>query len=103
MNPTFDADGYPTDETLDVISSWDCTDFYGLMEYIQQAWHWPEYCREVRPGLWRLVTGGWSGNEEIIGAIRCNAVWWLSYWLLSKRGGLHTFKAFEHQTAARNQ
>jgi len=41
-DPTFDADGYPTEATRDTLEYWDVNDFDGAMEYLAKAWHWPE-------------------------------------------------------------
>lgn len=39
-----------------------------------------------------LVTGGWSGCEEMIGALQKNKNhWWMAHWKLSQRGGLFEF------------
>lgn len=75
MKPTFDAEGYPTEETLECIRNWLHTDAEGLLRFIRDAWHGPELGAEVRPGIWTFVTGGWSGNEEILAALWASPPW----------------------------
>jgi hypothetical protein len=36
-----------------------------------------------------LVTGGWSENEELLGAVRANTLAWVTLWRSSHRGGRH--------------
>lgn len=94
---TFDRDGYPTDETLEIIAD-------------VNAWPWDRYdawiafCRDAyseRRGWIRetpktlvFVTGGWSGNESVIGAMERNFVF-SRFWRASKRGGLHVWDSVE--------
>lgn len=40
----------------------------------------------------RLVTGGWSGNEDIIQALAQNHLFWSLCWESSHRGGLYLFE-----------
>lgn len=89
--PTFGPGGYPSDETLDLIEKWPHTDFAGLLAFVRSAWEYPEYWK-VRGRWHRVVTGGWSGNEDLIGALKSNAVFWAMYWQSSHRGGLYHFK-----------
>jgi len=89
--PSFDRDGYPTDETLERIEKWDAWDSGGLIEFIEQAWH--SFGDVRRNGtIVELVTGGWSGNESLISAFRTNSVAWAVCWEMSQRGGLHRFE-----------
>lgn len=85
--PTFDADGYPTDETLKRIREWPCDtladmeaamDFAGKAWAYQEAWtkergwvdpEWPSAPPEIR---YCFSTFGWSGNESVVGAIKAN-------------------------------
>lgn len=73
--PEFDRDGYPTERTLQVVTDWDFEDPKGLLEFVKDAWYWPEYARETRPGLYVFATGGWSGNESLLLALRESGVW----------------------------
>lgn len=101
--PTFDADGYPTDETLREIRHWPVENSGELMRYCARAWSYPDrFVRVERPEedvlfregseWWRVSTGGWSGNEDIIEAMRSNHPFWLMCWFSSRRGGHYVFE-----------
>jgi hypothetical protein len=91
--PTFDEDGYPTDETLRVISEWPIKSNFAvqdLLNYVKKAW---QYNFKIKSGgigceKWiYIATNGWSGNEEIVDALQKNRIFWVSCWLESHRGG----------------
>lgn len=91
--PTFDADGYPTEETLRVICEWPIKSNFAvqdLLDYAQKAWRYNFKIRTGGLGRKRWLyaaTSGWSGNEEIIGALKKNRFFWVCCWLESHRGG----------------
>ena len=92
---TFDRDGYPTEETLKAFSQWPFEDPAGWLAFAESAWnktygHW----RSNGPRI-TAVTGGWSGNEDVIEAMSDSYILWSLCWYMSKRGGLHEFKAPE--------
>jgi len=106
MDPTFDRDGYPTEATLERI---ECADPADALDLARVAWHWPDIVREtlsapelaivlvgeslkVGHRFVRFATGGWSGNESVITALRRNRLAWLTTWRLSARGGLYIFE-----------
>jgi hypothetical protein len=90
-HPTFDRDGYPTDETLQAIRDWPHTDHAGLIEYVREAWS--DYGRMwEQDGMLKLATGGWSGNESITSALSGNAIFMALWWESSHRGGLEVFR-----------
>jgi len=89
MHPTFDHDGYPTEETLQAIRGWEA-DMHALFAFIGEAWRYPDYWH--REGdTYRFSTGGWSGNESLIEALEANFVAWAICWLSSARGGHYVF------------
>lgn len=104
--PTFDADGYPTDATLRVIRRWkidDTDDCERLLEYVQKAWRYPTYFvrdeRRSRDGIsrratrrWSVSTAGWSGNESLIDALQRNYLFWALCWVEHRRGGHFVFR-----------
>ena len=91
LEPTFDSDGYPTDETLEIIKNWDHNNFKGLMRYCHKAWRYEEYFTELNE-FYDVHTGGWSGNESIINALQENVMFWAMCWEQSRRGGHYIFK-----------
>lgn len=100
-----DVDGYPTGEELEYITKFDVLkkagphvddNFAELMAYIKARWHWPSYFTE-EGGMYRLATGGWSGNEDLLSALRSNALVHLLYWQSSHRGGLVYYRKY-HST-----
>ncbi len=87
-----DKDRYPTEETLNAISKYKGS-YKTLMNEI--AFLFADYGRcEFRDidSAWEVATGGWSGCEEVIGALRENTMFWMMCWRLSKRGGYFEFE-----------
>jgi hypothetical protein len=92
---------YPTNEQLKQIEEWDYKNFESLAKYVQSIWHWGEdYSpledwKEDKLGrqyrMFRLITGGWSGNEDIIQALNKNTMFDMLCWQASFRGGLHIY------------
>lgn len=105
--PTFDGNGYPTEESLDRIRSWaidTLADFEAAMDFAGAAWSYPEYwCKDrdwidpewpSRRPMLRYVfsTGGWSGNESIVEAIEQNRmVQMIGAWSW-RRGGHYEYR-----------
>jgi hypothetical protein len=96
-DPTFDADGYPTDETLKIIETWPINSndsIASLLEYVKKAWtyNFPVNSGGSERESWiYIATGGWSGNESIISALEGNIIFWVLCWLESHRGGGYKF------------
>jgi hypothetical protein len=65
-----------------------------LIAYLQEIWAYDEwgYVFKEHDNIWelKLHTGGWSGNESIIGALR-ETIFWILYWQKSERGGHYRF------------
>ena len=95
-HPEFDRDGYPTDRTLKAIEEWDSKKHDSLIEFVNEAWYYPDYIT-MEGGEIRLCTGGWSGNESLIYAMKQNRMFWLLHWYSSTRGGLHIFDGFNKE------
>ena len=108
-----DKDGYPTPEELDSITWWRSgygptgnPSFRDLMEYIEERWKWADagywtWTKGADPAssdstkksiAFRISTGGWSGNEDIIQAMESNIVFWATCWVSSRRGGHYEFE-----------
>ena len=88
-----DVNSYPDTRELRKIRQWPYNDFFGLMEYVKDRWKYSDcgYWRK-KGNKYRISTGGWSGNESIIGALRRNTMFWMMCWRLSKVGGHYTFE-----------
>jgi uncharacterized phage protein (TIGR01671 family) len=98
-----DEDGYPTDLALTLIKEanpfeknpHDLMDFVkGLWQYTD--WGWSEKKKKNYDGkkaiLYSISTGGWSGNEDIISALKNNKnFFWTLYWQESRVGGHYKF------------
>ena len=95
-----DDDGYPTDEALDLIAKWDFKDIAGWFEFIQSLWALTDWKIEDakddisdRPVTrYTMSTGGWSGNEDLLYAMRHNWLLWNLTWAQSRRGGHYIFE-----------
>lgn len=101
---SFDADGYPTEETLKEIETFDLlkpTVLKRLPEFMQLVlshWHWEDfmYSYNQENGCMEMHTGGWSGNESIIDAMQRNRTFWSIFWYKSIRGGHYWFKLYQY-------
>lgn len=87
----------PSEASLKLIREWSHEDFAGLMEFVRDIWNWPEFgfdelADDGDAEVFELHTGGWSGNEEIIGALQDNGMFWSMCWESSRRGGHYIFK-----------
>jgi hypothetical protein len=93
MNLQLDSEGYPTEESLNEIESFEVTDKDTAMELvnaIEEIWWKPSFGWHWRRGKLYLSTGGWSGNEDIINALSKN-FFWTFFWKKSRRGGHYIF------------
>jgi hypothetical protein len=86
-----DEDGYPTEETLDRLKNWDYKDIPGLFDFITSLWIYENYWNYENDEL-HISTGGWSGHEELIAALKENSMVWILSWVQSRRGGHYIFK-----------
>jgi len=89
---------YPSDVELESIQHWQGT-LRELIEFIQSIWEYsPPVLRVGRDGLrgkkcYKLTihSWGWSGNEDIIGALQYT-MFWVVCWQKSERGGHYEFE-----------
>lgn len=107
--PSFDADGYPTEQTLDLIRKWavvTADDAIAAMDFAGAAWSYPDrWTKEIgwRDPDWptspqvryTISTGGWSGNEDVIAAIETNQMLQMLGWWSSRRGGHYEYRFIE--------
>lgn len=88
-----DKDGYPDEEELQAIRTWDWHDLDGLMAFVHDLWTYADCGYWDQQGdAYRLSTGGWSGNEDIIEALQENRMFWTLCWVSSRRGGHYEFE-----------
>jgi hypothetical protein len=93
-------DVYPTDEELRLISNWSVKDITEWFAFVQSLWALTDWKIEdvvddilERPVTrYTISTGGWSGNEELIGAMQRNWLLWSLTWVQSRRGGQYIFE-----------
>lgn len=90
-------DGCPNEALLDQIRTWPmAAGWDNLLQLVRDSWYYPDAfsIEHTQRGVcWaECATGGWSGNEELIGALRQNLMFWACCWDCSSRGGRHTFK-----------
>jgi hypothetical protein len=102
---------YPTEEELINIELWDLNEgddgkypkLYALLDYVKDLWEYSDrfVIGKSRKDKWisnrrirtlYLSTGGWSGNESIIGALHKNFIFWAMYWYKEQRGGHYWFQ-----------
>lgn len=88
---------YPDSKDIERIEQWNGTP-RELIEFIASLWQYDDI--EIRNGFDSLRkacykvefhTIGWSGNEEIIGALQ-DTFFWIVNWQKSERGGHYYFE-----------
>ena len=89
-NPDYD---YPTEHSLRKIRRWDFADGYSpLMDYVKSLW-WPSGWGWHQQGRhYRISTGGWSGNEDVMYALGRNFQFWSQCWKVHRAGGHYAFE-----------
>lgn len=96
-----DKDGYPDEGSLKAIKEWNILKqgISGLLELIQENTNWADrqirITDEEKAIQFEYHTGGWSGNEDIIGALQENFLFWAMFWEKSTKGG-HYYFTIEH-------
>lgn len=96
---------YPTEEELEKIRRWDYKDAFGLMEFIRPYWEQHGWWKQTGKKVINLQmsTGGWSGNESIIGAldeVQNGNMFFFLWWQKSVRGGHYWFKVKQLKSRA---
>lgn len=86
-------DVYPSEQELDAIREWRREDFRGLLGFVRDRW-WPDrdYGWQEDGRRYAIATGGWSGNEELVAALKQNTMFWMLCWQMSRRGGYYEFE-----------
>lgn len=91
-----DDHGYPTEAAIERIAEWEFRTRDQLDElwaFVRSLWYYPNRFVEQSDGdrIWQVSTGGWSGNEDVVSAMRSNFLLWSLTWVQSRRGGHHIF------------
>ena len=94
-----DEHGYPEQKELAQIKRFKFlrwSDVLDLLEHIRALWNYGDAGGFILTGKntlkLELHTYGWSGNEDIIGALMGNALFWALFWQSSRRGGHYKFE-----------
>ena len=90
-------DGYPDEASLKEIKEWNITKegVQGLLDLVEENTHFGDwsFCIKGKHVLWlEYHTGGWSGNEDVIDALRSNLLFFPLYWKKTEVGGHYYFK-----------
>jgi hypothetical protein len=85
------GDGYPHPMQVQKIKTWPLEDGAQVFRYIQNLYRWPHLMTFTQRRV-SLSTGGWSGHEEMVDALKRNHhfIWPIS-WISSTRGGHYVF------------
>ena len=87
-------DNYPSEDDLERLEYWKfhkMQDYYDYANFVVSLWDFEDYAT-LKGRTLKLITGGWSGNEDIIAAINSNILFRAICWEKSERGGLHIYK-----------
>jgi hypothetical protein len=91
-----DEDGiYPNLELLNRIKEYDILKEgpCGLIILIEENWQWRHLIRwHPKTRILQISTGGWSGHEDIMQALKENWLFFPLYWRTSRVGGHYTFR-----------
>ena len=100
-----DEEGYPTEELLQFIREYDLlnNDVYDLIEVLFSNWYHGSTGYELKGAYTdklfnkryrtlELHTLGWSGNEDMIRALKDNQLFFLMYWRRTDVGGHYYFR-----------
>lgn len=92
-----DEHNYPDEKSLKEIKEWDIPKqgIRGLLDLVKENTKWSD--RQIHITGKKVIrfeyhTGGWSGNEDVINALRQNLLFWPLFWVKSIRGGHYYFK-----------
>ena len=101
---------YPTDEEIEQVKKWEFNgpdSFELFMAFIRSIGHWwpleDPFGWQQHGRHFYVSTGGWSGNEEIIGAMQNNFIFWSVCWEEHHRGGHYRFTLPDPKVYFRHQ
>jgi hypothetical protein len=100
LNLSWDAEGYPTEGSLNALEQaqvHNADEARELIRQVREIWWMPDF-GFIWDGNKKLTlhTGGWSGNEDIIRALKNSALkgnyFWTLYWKAHFVGGHYHFE-----------
>lgn len=103
-DPVLGADGYPHVVEIARVKVWpveNMADLHALMAYVRDRWKYPDYWAEgdetdeaFRGNFreYRVSTGGWSGNEDLVSALEANMMWSMIAPWEWRRGGHYVWR-----------
>ena len=89
------GEDYPRKSELKTIEKWEIKtkgDVLNLLDFIEDLWNYDYGIIKKRGNTYTFITGGWSGNEDIIYALDRNHMFQMACWQKSVRGGLHVYR-----------
>lgn len=97
---------YPSEEELRRVREWTfahtpAQDYPAFMAYVKSiGTYWPQeqFGWRQKGQTYSISTGGWSGNESILEAMRDNFAFWGICWMEHRRGGHYEFELPEPET-----
>lgn len=92
-----DESCYPTEELLTLIRNYKVLEdgWDALLYFVEGGWWNSETGMKIGTKYLTLHTWGWSGNEDIIEALKQSDFWW-TMWYKSQIGGHYWFKLNYH-------
>ena len=92
-----DADNYPDEASLKQIREYDLLEqpFSGLLQLLWENTNWADrqiFMRGKHVIHLTYSTGGWSGNENVVDALRANILFWGLCWERTDAGGHYYFR-----------
>jgi hypothetical protein len=96
-DPILGEDGYPHESELRRIREWPWEGgFRSLMEYVRRRWAYADAGYWEQQGdRFSISTAGWSGNEDIIGALEQNQMFHVLCPVAWRRGGHYVYDVQE--------
>ena len=81
-------DIYPTSGSLNLLTKAKAED---VLEIAKDIWNTDYGALKETEDTLVFITGGWSGNEDIITAMEQNELFWLKHFYSYTRGGNYVF------------
>ena len=83
---------YPTEEQLKAIQKHSGS-YIEILQLAREAFNESMGLFNQDGRRYRIATGGWSGNEDVIDALEdSEGMFWIVCWQESKRGGAYQFE-----------